>query len=193
MNDDYSADSMDVFTELKDLKAKRYSLYKGQNGGTPVYSDIIKHDQVIGRIPAGMTPDFLYRGGYRSDMTENSPDSYHFVLFVQYQDLSGWAFEDDLYNPDSEEQSGVVEEMTEMQTGDPETNAETVGNIGEKIEMNDGDHVAQHSLPSGLITLICIGSAAVLIAAVIIVVVRRKRRVSNMFTAEDTTQKDCDV
>ena len=186
------ASSLNYIDESGRIAKDRYSAYQGNLGGTPIYNSIMKQEDITGIIPEGEHLEFLYRGSYRIDGTDNTGEDVSF-FYVQYQDLSGWVLEDDLYNPDNEEQLGKAEEMTEMQTGDPETNEEDAGNIDEKTETNDGDHVAQHSLPSGLITLICIGSAAVLIAAVIIVVVRRKRKASNMSPAEDTMQKDSDV
>jgi hypothetical protein len=182
-----------TISAVRDRYEKEYNTkYEGKDGGTPIYSDIVKRDKKIGTIPAGAHPDILYSGGYNSAQRIDLIDEYIPICYIHYQNLNGWVLRNGLYNPKEEERAedSVVEETTEHINEDEWALDEDYENEyfgDEEPELEEQEETLKYTyaeestrrgLMPGQIVLICICGAVVLAlaATISLILIRRNRK-----------------
>ncbi len=183
-----------------------FDQYIGQEGGTPVYSDIVRRDKQIGTIPAGEHPEILYNGGYSIPQRLDMNDVWQSICYIRYKDLDGWVLRDDLFCPQEETETDAEEPSAEERTPetedewalDAEDTPEDVSEADagpEEAESEEDNGFAddftvekpmpQHSrtlsrcsLTPGQIVLACIGGAVVpaTLATTALLLIRKKRK-----------------
>lgn len=147
----------------------------------PIYSDILQAGKTVGKLPAGSLFTPLYYGSYEKYAGEED-SSWVYFYYVQYNDVTGWVKEEDLWDPDAEGSSEETEEYTEdewdeeEEAYEPDDAFET--DDEEAVSVIDVAPVPAQSGNSALrIVLICVAAAVVLAltAAVTLILIRRKR------------------